>query len=91
MIALPITKLTKTVTEPGPVVWGAEQQQAFDQLKSALCSAPILIIPDPSLPYTLNCDACKYAIGATLQQDHGHGLQPVAFMSKKLSGAELNC
>ena len=33
----------------------------------------------------LNCDACKYAIGATLQQDHGNGLQPVAYFSAKMT------
>jgi hypothetical protein len=38
----------------------------------------------------LNCDSCAFALGATLQQDHGHGLQPVAYRSKKLSSAERN-
>ena len=41
-------------------------------------------------PFVLNCDACKYAIGATLQQDHGNGLQPVAYFSAKMSDAERN-
>ena len=51
---------------------------------------PVLLIVDPSKPYTVNCDACHYAIGATLQQDHGNGLQPVAYFSRKLKPAELN-
>ena len=38
----------------------------------------------------LNCDACNYAIGATLQQDHGNGLQPIAYRSRKLTPAESN-
>src|ERR1700759_231333 len=29
-----------------------------------------------------------YAIGAVLQQDHGEGLQPIAYMSRKLQDAE---
>ena len=87
-IALPITELTKEKTTP--FVWGQRQQQAFDALKAALCSAPVLLTPDPSKPYTLNCDACDYAVGATLQQDHGNGLQPVAYMSRKLKPAEIN-
>ena len=87
-IALPITELTKEMKEP--FRWTPEADAAFGVLKQALCSAPILIIADPSLPYTLNCDACQYAIGATLQQDHGNGLQPVAFMSRKLKDAEKN-
>lgn len=86
-IALPITELTK---ESVPFGWGAPQQAAFQQLKDALCAAPVLLIPDPDKPFTLNCDACQYAVGATLQQDHGNGLQPVAYRSKKLSPAEIN-
>ena len=86
-VALPITELTKEKT---PWEWGPKQREAFAALKHALCTAPVLLIPDPSLPYTLNCDACMYAVGATLQQDHGNGLQPVAFRSKKLSPAEIN-
>jgi transposase InsO family protein len=86
-IALPITDLMKDTKQ---FVWAQEQQQAFDTLKQALCSAPVLLIPDPSKPYTLNCDACDYAVGATLQQDHGNGLQPVAYRSRKLTPAEIN-
>src|SRR5690606_11759416 len=81
-IALPLTALTKETT---PFAWGSLQQEAFAALKQALCTAPVLLTPDPSRPYTLNCDACDYAIGATLQQDHGNGLQPVAYMSRKLT------
>jgi transposase InsO family protein len=86
-IALPVTKL---MSDHVPFEWGREQQTAFEALKAALCSAPVLLIPNPALPYTLNCDACKYAIGGTLQQDHGRGLQPVAYWSQKLSPAEQN-
>ena len=85
-IALPISELTKEST--GPFKWNPEAEAAFVKLKEALCTAPVLIIADPKLPYTLNCDACGYAIGATLQQDQGNGLQPVAFMSRKLKPAE---
>ena len=88
-IALPITELTKTTTGV-PFAWTARHDVAFAALKAALTEAPVLLIADPKLPYTLNCDACNYAIGATLQQDHGHGLQPVAYMSRKLKPAEIN-
>jgi len=88
-IALPLTELTKEVTGAG-FRWGAAQQAAFEALKAALCSPPVLLVPDQSKPFVLNCDACKYAIGATLQQDHGNGLQPVAYFSAKMSDAERN-
>jgi hypothetical protein len=86
-IALPLTELTK---DKVPWLWGVEQQRAFDALKAALCSPPVLLVPDPNKPFVLNCDACQYAIGATLQQDHGNGLQPVAYFSAKMSDAERN-
>ena len=86
-LALPLTELTKdNIT----FSWGDEQQKAFEALKATLCSAPVLIIPDQSKPFALSCDACKYSIGAVLQQDHGQGLQPVAYFSAKLSDAERN-
>jgi len=87
-IALPLTELTRETTTAW--AWGAEQQAAFDALKAALCSPPVLLVPDQSKPFVLNTDACKFAIGATLQQDHGNGLQPVAFFSAKMSDAERN-
>ena len=86
-LALPLTELTH---DKAPWVWAEPQQTSFESLKAALCSAPVLILPDPSKPFVLNCDSCAYAIGATLQQDHGNGLQPVAYRSKKLSPAERN-
>ena len=86
-LALPLTELTK---ESVTFAWGPEQERAFAALKDALSSTPVLLIPDPAKPYTLNCDACDYAIGATLQQDHGNGLQPVAYRSRKLTDAERN-
>jgi hypothetical protein len=88
-IALPLTELTKEVSGTG-FAWGAEQQAAFEALKAALCAPPVLLVPDQSKPFVLNTDACKFAIGATLQQDHGNGLQPVAFFSAKMSDAERN-
>ncbi len=86
-IALPLTELTRNVTHQR-LQWGARQQVAFVELKRALQTTPVLALPDPSLPFVVNCDASGYAVGAVLQQDRGSGLQPIAFMSKKLTGAE---
>jgi hypothetical protein len=86
-IALPLTELTH---EKRVWSWSDDEQRSFDELKAALCSPPVLLIPDQSKPFVLNCDACKYAIGGTLQQDHGNGLQPVAYFSAKMSDAERN-
>ncbi|GJP47876.1 hypothetical protein CLOM_g7051 [Closterium sp. NIES-68] len=70
--------------------WGEKQQTAFDQLKIALTSPPVLRISDPNRPYEVVTDASDIAIGAVLLQDFGDGLQPVAYESRKLQGAEKN-
>ena len=63
---------------------------AFAALKAAIASHPVLRMPNPQLPFTITCDASDVAVGAVLEQDDGHGPRPVAFISKKLSAAELN-
>jgi hypothetical protein len=81
--------------------WGPQspQQRAFDELKRRFTTAPVLRAFDPDLPATMITDASDFAIGAILKQpgavaSAGAGvegaLHPVAFFSKKLSGAELN-
>ena len=59
-------------------------------MKRALCSAPVLILPDFDHDFTIECDASDTALGAVLAQDLGAGLQPVAYFSRKLRGSELN-
>ena len=40
--------------------------KAFNTLKEALTSAPIMIPPNWSLPFVLMCDAFDYTVGAIL-------------------------
>ncbi|GJP78985.1 hypothetical protein CLOP_g9242, partial [Closterium sp. NIES-67] len=65
-------------------------QAAFDQLKIALTSPPILRIFDSDRPYKVITDASDITIGAVLLHDFGDGLQPVAYKSRKLQGTEKN-
>lgn len=84
-ISAPLTELTK---ESVKFEWGPEQQKAFDTLKQAIATGPVLVLPDPTLPFTVHVDASGYAVGAVLEQDQGRGLQPIAFLSKKMLPAE---
>ena len=84
-IASPLSELTK---ESVKFFWGPPQQKAFRELKRALQVGPVLVLPDPDLPFVVHTDASGFATGAVLQQDQGKGLQPIAFMSKKMLDAE---
>jgi hypothetical protein len=84
-IAGPLTDLTK---KGMAWQWGPYQHHAFEALRDAYCSAPILIFPDPKLPYTVATDASGTAAGGVLLQDHGNGLQPLAFLSRRLKPTE---
>ena len=86
-VAAPITELLQ---KEKPFHWGTEQQKAFEKLKAAISQQPVLILPDPSRPYVVTTDASGFAVGATLSQDVGQGLQPIAFLSKKMLPAERN-
>jgi hypothetical protein len=86
-IAGPLSDLTGKDT---PFVWGDTEEAAFVQLKAALASAPVLVTPDNSKPYVLHTDASGFAVGASLSQMTDQGLQPVAFMSKKMNAAQRN-
>jgi hypothetical protein len=86
-IASPLTLL---LHKDQPYIWEIDQQQAFNTLKEKLITAPVLIIPDQTKPFTVTTDASDTTIGAVLSQDVGNGDQPVAFESRKLNTAELN-
>ena len=61
-----------------PLQWTPSTQTAFEALKQALTSAPVLALPDFRLPFTVETDASAIGMGAVLSQQ-GH---PIAFFSK---------
>ena len=72
--------------------WTVECQQAFDNLKKWFTSEPVLIIPDQTKPFQIECDALKYASGAILTQlDSNRDWHPCTFISKMFSPTKRNC
>ena len=72
-------------------VWNKDCQDAFDQLKQRLSTAPILVYPDFTQSFVLETDASIRGLGAVLSQRRGDNqLHPVAFASRALSAAEKN-
>jgi transposase InsO family protein len=86
-IAMPLTGLLRTEVK---FQWNESQQQSFLQLKQSISTAPVLALPDDSLPYIVSTDASGFAVGATLCQDQGNGPQPIAFLSHKMNEHERN-
>ena len=83
-IAMPLTDLTKKL-KPDEVLWTEECQVAFDALKEALSSKPVLHNPDFTKPFILQTDASDYGIGAVLSQLDEQGQDyPISYFSKKL-------
>lgn len=80
--------LSEILKKENKFEWREKQNITFETLKKAVSTAPVLVLPNPSLPYVVDTDASGFALGAALLQDHGNGLQPVAHMSKKMSDAE---
>jgi hypothetical protein len=67
-------------------VWTPEAQLAFDNLKIAMTTTPVLALPDFQETFTVETDVCQDGIGAVLMQRG----QLVAFLSKALGEKHKN-
>ncbi|MCO5587389.1 hypothetical protein L7F22_041338 [Adiantum nelumboides] len=81
LIAGPLHDLTKKNVK---YVWTEGKQEASDKLKQKLTSQPVLVLPDLSKPFEVQCDACGDSLGAVLLQE-GHA---IAYESRRLSSDE---
>jgi hypothetical protein len=76
-IVAPLTQLLKREA----FCWTPEAAAAFDSLKAALTSAPVLQLPDFTKSFIVDCDALGSGMGAVLHQDQGL----VAFFSRAMA------
>ncbi|KAJ9515863.1 hypothetical protein QJQ45_008753 [Haematococcus lacustris] len=95
-VAAPLTDLTRQDKQAAPT--GAQHDArvqeafakdpqvkgAFQALKAALCSAPVLALPDFSKPYLVWTDASLQGTGGVLMQEG----RVVAYTSKKFTPAQ---
>ncbi|KAJ8031164.1 hypothetical protein HOLleu_27809 [Holothuria leucospilota] len=87
-IAAPLTKLLKKNEK---FDWTDDCQAAFELLKKALMSSPVLIAPDFEKQFKLAVDASDNGIGAVLLQADEHGVDhPVCYYSKKFDKHQKN-
>ncbi|VDH95366.1 Hypothetical predicted protein [Mytilus galloprovincialis] len=86
-IAAPLYALTKKNCE---FVWSKECDSAFEHLKSALTSPPILAYPDYDRPFRVYTDASSFALGAVLCQEQSGQERVICYAGRALSKQEQN-
>lgn len=87
-LARPLNNLTKKDVQ---FRWTDIEDEAFNKLRDAFTSAPILTLWDSERPMRMEVDASGYATGGVLKQQLEDGLwHPVAFRSSALQPAERN-
>ena len=84
-IARPLHRLTEHQMK---FKWTTECQDAFEDLRRRLISAPVLAYPDFSRGFILDTDASDMGIGAVLSQAGAEGEQVIAYASRVLSKPE---
>ena len=82
-IATPMTRLTRKEVK---FEWDDRYEEAFQELKRRLTSAPILIVPNRGQGYTVYCDASRSGLGCVLMQSG----RVVAYGSRQLKNHEQN-
>jgi hypothetical protein len=89
-IASPLTECLKK-EKPDKVIWNSTLDKAFNQLKAALTSKPLLCPADLSKDYMLQVDASDHAIAGILSQLNDQGNECViSYASRKLLPREQN-
>ena len=82
-VNIPIETETKTFE------WMIKHQEAFDALKEALCTAPVLGFPDFTRKFILETDASLKGLGTILSQQQKDGsIHVIAYASRSLHPSE---
>ena len=75
------------LTQKGvPFEWTDKQEVAFRTLKQALCSAPVLSLPEGTEDFVVYCDASNQGLGYVLMQRG----KVIAYASRQLKTHEVN-
>ena len=89
-LAAPLTALMGQGATNKPLQLTEVELRAFEAIKLAVTSEPVLRAFEPYKPVAVFADTSDEQAGSFWAQDHGHGWQPGGFESHKLSPAERN-
>ena len=64
-----LAPLTRMIKKNLAFSWDIDCDVAFQRLKRALTTAPVLALPDGSKVFTVYADACGTGLGAVLMQE----------------------
>ena len=86
-----LMKLIYDLTRKGrPFLWGKEQQDTFEEIKSRLQKSPVLNMPDRKGRFILYSDTSKLATGSMLYQFQDGKPRLIAYVSKRMPEAAKN-
>ena len=83
----PIYDLTR---KGRPFLWGKEQQNAFEEIKSRMQNPPVLSMPDRKGRFILYSDTSKLATGSALYQFQDGKPRLIAYASKRMPETAKN-
>ena len=70
-----------------PFIWGKEQQDSFEEIKSRLIKPPVIHMPNKTGRFHLYSDTSKFATDSALYQVQNSKPQLIAYMCKRLPEA----
>lgn len=86
-----VEPLTQLLSKKARFLWNDRCEQAFEELKAILKSAPVLSAPDLDHQFKLAVDASDVAVGAVLLQEDKDGVDhPICYFSKKFKTNQRN-
>jgi hypothetical protein len=80
-----ITAPLMALLKKNSFTWTPTAAQAFQTLKMAMCTTPVLALPNFKKTFVLECDASGKGIDVVLMQEG----RPLAFASKQMSERNL--